>query len=86
MGLSLEGLIRAMEFAERNDLYFGISVTVPGCNHNEIIINHPRNIKSKSEYYKNAYDSECRLKVKNEIRITNYAYGEKFNEIQRVLI
>ncbi|GAA0102443.1 hypothetical protein UT300012_31580 [Paraclostridium bifermentans] len=85
MGLSLNRLIEVMEFAERNNLYFGISVTVPGCDKPEVIINHPRNLNSKLEYYKNAYDNICRLKVKNEIRIVKYAYGKKFNEIQREL-
>lgn len=85
MELDLNRLIEVMNFAERNDLYFGISVTVPGCEQLEVIINHPRNLKSKSQYYKNAYDKMCRLKAMNDIKIVKYAYGKKFDEIQREL-
>lgn len=85
MGLNLERMIEVMNFAERNDFYFGILVTVPGCDQPEVIINHPRNLKSKAEYYKNAYDNSCRLKVRNDIKIINYAYARKFNDIQREL-
>lgn len=51
---------------------FLISVTIPGCNKPEIIINPWENLEYKLEYYKKAYTDNLELVHNNEIKIIDF--------------
>lgn len=64
--------------------YVGIRVRGVGAG-DEFIINPHHNILDKLKYYKEAYNNDLTLKSNPNIRIVGIAYGQNFDEIQRII-
>lgn len=66
--------------------YVGVRVRIEGENPaDEFIINPRANILSKLEYYKSAYNEDLTLKSNPNVKIVGLAYGNNFDEIQRLI-
>ena len=68
----MEQFIKTMERAIKEGKGIRVMITMPNLPQPEMIINPPANIKSKLEYYRNAYDESLRLKNNPIIRIEHY--------------
>lgn len=84
--MNLNIMLNAMEYAMEHNQHFAVAINIIGCDKPEIIINPPENLKHKIEYYKIAYDEECKLKSYEKIKIMNYAFGNDFNFLKQTLL
>lgn len=62
-------LEHAISRAKESNLHLGIYVSVPNCDYDELIMNHPDNLESKLEYYKNSYNEDLTLKARPSIKM-----------------
>ena len=70
-----EILIKTLNKAIEDKNYIYVIVSIFG--NEEMIINKPENVKSKLEYYKNAYNEDLILKTNKNIEITGFGIGSK---------
>lgn len=84
--LTKENLTQVFMAAQTEKAKFvGISVTVPGSNALEIIINPNENFEIKRKYYEEAYNDD--LTHKNApLEIVGMTYGNTFSSIQKDLL
>jgi hypothetical protein len=85
--LTLQSLVDTFNLATKlNVKYVAVRIAI-GLNKEEVIINPRENFKEKSAYYQHAYDDSLRHKFADDqdIRITGFAYGTTFSEIERKL-
>lgn len=72
----MEEMILTMLMAESKGDYFAVSITVPGCIHREIIINHPKNLSKKAKYYLDTYTKDGLHRHAKGIAIVNFNIGD----------
>lgn len=63
--------------------YVAVEVEMNGYDKNEIIVNEHENIDSKLEYYLNVYDENLEHKHSPGIRIIDFTYFNKFEELEK---
>lgn len=84
--LTMSGLEKCFDTAIRTDAVFiGVSVNIPGCINDEVIINAHTNFKEKLAYYKTAYDENLIHKFNTAISITGFAYADSYAALQVML-
>lgn len=67
--MKLEQLEEAFAEAKRNGVCIAVEVTIPGQDESELIINQPKSLDNKLEYYKNTYDENLIHKNCKDIKI-----------------
>lgn len=67
--MTIKELEKTFEECKKYNLPVCISVTLPGRESTELIINTVENLDYKLEYYKDAYDENLNLKKNSEIKI-----------------
>lgn len=82
--LNLESLKECfLEAKEQKTRYIAVVISNASSLGDEIIINPAVNIDAKLNYYLNAYNENLTLKsAPNIIKITGFASGDSFEEIQ----
>lgn len=73
--LNKESLRNIFLEAMEKEYKVAISVTVPGCDKTEIIVNPPENLAAKLEYYSSAYNDDLVLKACPSIQIVDIISG-----------
>lgn len=81
--LTIQGLEKCFKEAkEEKCLFIGVRVSVPNCFSDEVIINPNINFNSKLAYYQTAYNEDLTLKSFPQIKITGFAYGDYYDDIE----
>lgn len=82
--ITLEALLECFGLAQKEKCEFiAVKVKMTGFEKEEVIINHIDNVIAKSEYYKNAYREDLKLKnAPDAVQIVDFTYGNSFEEIQ----
>jgi hypothetical protein len=62
--------------------YVYVTVRVKGTPKDEIIVNPIENAIIKSNYYANAYDDDLKLKVNQDIEITDFGCSADLNSLE----
>lgn len=65
--------------------YLAVEVSIADTSVEYIVIRR-QDYSTKLKYYKNAYTEELALKTNNNVRITDVAYGNTFDDIERNLM
>lgn len=73
--LNKEELEKKFLEAIENQYKIAISITVPGCEKTEVIVNPPENLANKLDYYKGAYNDNLTLKAYPAIKIVGVTIG-----------
>ena len=68
----LEEFVEFMGKAIEEKKGINVLITMPDLPHPEMIVNPACNIKTKSEYYRKAYNDNLELKTYNAIKIEHY--------------
>lgn len=53
-----------------------VSITVPGCEKTESIVNPPENLENKLDYYMSSYNDDLKLRAYPAIQIVGIVSGE----------
>lgn len=77
---TLTDMLSMMTEAQKTSDYFVVAVNTPSLATPEIIINNPKNLEGKINYYTDAYTENLELKANKLVCIVRYGIISKDNE------